>query len=373
MISMKIRENPFIKGINDPKVGTRGASLFTVSDADGRTWSVLKLLSLYNNVKVLSHPYIVTRNNQSAKVEVGIEKILRGGSELSASGGQRVKNIPVEAKIIIDIKPRIGGDDVVNIEINIDIDEFKDETSVDPTGTEARVVRQIFTNANIRDGEILALGGLIRVDTDNKENKSPILGRIPLLGWLFKSRSGSRNKTNLTVFIKPTIIMPEFRGGIGTYTKDYIKAAKQYSKAGGLFEGLRDPITRWFFRSEAEVGDIIDEFVEQYERVVSLEELRLAKNKEMAEQKTLLASVPSEQAPYPSVAPVLAAEEEVVVVDNDALLPGAANVDDTISVASVKPEKKAPEKPITESSEDQLKSLLQGAQNPLVNYFDSVG
>ncbi|WP_395004730.1 type II secretion system protein GspD, partial [Undibacterium sp.] len=67
-------------------------------------------------------------------------------------------------------------------------------------------VRSIATNVLVEDGQIIALGGLIRDDTSGAEEKVPFLGDIPFLGNLFKYNKKNRQKVNLMVFLRPTII-----------------------------------------------------------------------------------------------------------------------------------------------------------------------
>jgi hypothetical protein len=76
-------------------------------------------------------------------------------------------------------------------------------------------------------------------------------------------------KTNLTVFIRPTIIMPRLRRGVSQYTKDYLQVAKQYANEGDLFDGLQDPVTRWFFKTGTPASELIDEFIkkDEYQRI----------------------------------------------------------------------------------------------------------
>jgi general secretion pathway protein D len=71
--------------------------------------------------------------------------------------------------------------------------------------------RQILTNALIRDGEILVVGGLISEEETEVRQKTPLLGDIPILGMLFRSTSRKKQKTNLMVFIHPVILKDELQ------------------------------------------------------------------------------------------------------------------------------------------------------------------
>lgn len=366
---------------------TPGSTLFTLSDRDGRTWSVLKVLSLYKNAKVLSHPYIVARNNKEATVVVGIEKLLAGEAEGSAGGAVRVKTEKVKADTIVKIRPRIAEENMVNIEVTITINEFADETTAVAGGAEPRVIREISTNANIRSGEILSLGGLIRVENSNSESRSPILGRIPVLGWFFKQKSKARKKDNLTVFIRPTIVYPTARKAMSSYTNDYIQMAKEYSREGGLFEGLKDPITRWFFGAETETIDLIEDFVEQHERVIPLEELKIAKapdvpdvsgNKFVVTQNDLDAKIQKQEQEQDKVMLANNNTSDISSEDTNKDTHKASGeiINETITVTDLSEQKPLELKleAIEDASKDKqvanhdrLRSLLQGANNPFVS------
>ena len=112
---------------------------------------------------------------------------------------------------------------------------------------------------------MLAIGGLIRTNDADSINETPLLSRLPVIGWLFKRKAKTYRRTNLTVFIMPTIIEPRLRGGIGDYTRDYLQLTKQYA-GSHLFGTLKDPITRWFFGTGRTLTDTFaDEFIEHDE------------------------------------------------------------------------------------------------------------
>lgn len=279
--------NPFIRP-------TAGSSLLTLSDKDGHTWSVLKVLDLYQNTKILSHPYIVAVNNKPAVVKVGLQKILQGDAQDTSGGAIRVLKTKVDADITVNVTPRIGGIDAqgnasVNLQVGIEINEFA-STIVVQDGLNPMIKRNISTNANIKNGEILALGGLIKVESTNGEGKTPILGSIPVIGWFFKSKNKNLKRTTLTIFIRATAVEPEVNGKMDAYTRDYINTAKKCSEEGGLFEGLRDPVTRWFFGSENPAGDRIDDFMAINKKIISTEELKFAELKVCVEKSTVVAN-----------------------------------------------------------------------------------
>jgi general secretion pathway protein D len=234
-----------------------GSTIISLNDNDGKTWSLLEILNSFGHAKILSHPHVIATNNQEALVRIGESRLLRGEGGGTYGGAAVRKFETVNAELRVTIKPRISGGEsnIVNMQVTIDINEFLS------TANDTRTTRNVATNANIGSGSILALGGLIRTAASDSVNETPVLSRIPLIGWLFKRRQGDYVKNNLTVFISPTIIQPRLRRGIGEYTQDYIKVATDYAQESTLFDALKDPITRWFFKTESTAEEITEAFL----------------------------------------------------------------------------------------------------------------
>jgi general secretion pathway protein D len=107
--------------------------------------------------------------------------------------------------IQLEITPHISKGSMVRLEIAAEVSNI---TSVDPTnpGFVTTRKRQANTTVVIENSQMVVIGGLIRNDQTDETKKVPCLGNIPMLGWLFKTSSGSTNKTNLLIFITPHII-----------------------------------------------------------------------------------------------------------------------------------------------------------------------
>lgn len=235
-----------------------GTTALSFSDSNGKTWSLLQILKLFGHSKILTHPHVLAMHNQEAMVKVGNTRFLQDA--VSGNINPQVTNKSIEASLTVNITPRISTSEMVNMQIEIDINEFL------PSAGNARTTRKVTTNANIANGGVLAIGGLVQKNEQISANETPVLARIPLIGWFFKNKNQGIVETNLTVFICPTIIEPSVRNGIAQYTKDYIQLSKEYSNDSGLFSDLRDPITHWFFTSKREDSangneqKVIDEF-----------------------------------------------------------------------------------------------------------------
>ena len=105
----------------------------------------------------------------------------------------------------LDVLPQISDGDVIRLEI----EQIVSSISGVLTSTAGDFVlnkREITTTVLANDGEIIVLGGLVQDDEQINVAKVPILGDIPIAGKLFQSKGKSRDKTNLMVFLRPTII-----------------------------------------------------------------------------------------------------------------------------------------------------------------------
>ncbi len=248
-----------------------GSFLIAANDsATGQTWGIAQLIKLFSTSKILSHPHVIAVNNKESLISLGETRLLPDEAT-AGTAATTIRQSMQTANLTVRLTPRISAGNVVNVKINVDVNEFiAGPTTITKN---ARITRNIETNANIKSEDILALGGLISITTNNAQGETPVLGKVPILGWLFKNRNTSESKTNLTVFISPTIVEPRLRGGVGEYTKDYIGVAKTYAAEGNLFDSLRDPITRFFFASSNDSQGLVDSFLEKDELKKDLLEL----------------------------------------------------------------------------------------------------
>ncbi len=256
--------NPTSSGTNNiADFASTGTTLLSLNDNDGNTWSIWELLQLFTSTKILSHPHVMARNNKEAVVSIGqtrwlVDKV-KDISSVNYGGATTIQYKPIAANLTVKITPRISSASTVNLQVLVEIDEFISNTT--NTTNNTKNIRRLETNANIKSGGIFALGGLIRTTSTSSVKETPFLGKIPIIGWFFKSKSNDVLKNNLTVFISPTIIEPRLRDGANEYTQDYINIAKNESR-GNLFDSLTDPITRWFFAGEeVDAEKAIDKFV----------------------------------------------------------------------------------------------------------------
>ena len=172
--------------------------------------AVVSALASNADANLLSTPSIVTLDNIEAKILVGREVPFRTGSFTTTGDGTSNPFTTVNREdggVELMVTPHIFGDGGVRLEVSQNITNVLN-TQVGGT-TFADVVtskRSIETTVLAQDGETIVLGGLIQDDVSDTESRVPVLGSIPVMGNLFKSKTSTRGKTNLLVFLRPTII-----------------------------------------------------------------------------------------------------------------------------------------------------------------------
>ncbi|MDY0132688.1 MAG: type II secretion system secretin GspD [Desulforegulaceae bacterium] len=165
------------------------------------------VISAYKNDKnmnILSTPQIMTLDNQTAKISVGknIPYLIKAttGTD-NAYSNYEYKDVGV----LLEITPQINQDGLVKLKI------FQEVSRIDSVAGEfgelpTTLKRNIETTVVVEKSNTVVLGGLIDESFAESENKVPCLGDIPILGYLFKTRGSSKDKTNMYVFITPHIV-----------------------------------------------------------------------------------------------------------------------------------------------------------------------
>ena len=158
---------------------------------------------------VLSTPNLVTLDNEEAEIFVGQELSIPTGS--FANSGTSTSSVnpftTFERKqvgIRLKVKPQINEGDAIRLDIEQSVDGVAGGAA--GAGDIVTSERSIKTTILVDDGKMLVLGGLIKDDLVETEQKVPLLGDIPLLGALFRYKSVKKVKTNLMVFLRPTIL-----------------------------------------------------------------------------------------------------------------------------------------------------------------------
>jgi general secretion pathway protein D len=164
--------------------------------------AVIRAFQDDKDVNILSTPQLLTTDNEEAKINVG--KNVPYQTTVSTSDNDTFNSFEYrDVGITLTITPHISKDRLVRLNIALEVTDLESETlELQPT----TLKRTIDTTVIVQDKNTIVIGGLIDDSFAVSEFKVPLLGDIPLLGWLFKSRGTNREKSNLFVFLTPRVI-----------------------------------------------------------------------------------------------------------------------------------------------------------------------
>lgn len=179
-------------------------SLFAIADPFGDTpnfAAIIQALESQSNTNLLSTPSVMTLDNSEAFITVG------NTVSFTTSGDGSTDNPFIyerqDVGTTLSVVPHIQQDGSVRLEVDQVVESLLGNAQeLNPTTSK----RQVKTEVLVRDGQTIVLGGLISDTVIETEQRVPILGKIPILGFLFKSTSVSTVKTNLMIILRPTII-----------------------------------------------------------------------------------------------------------------------------------------------------------------------
>ncbi len=236
----------------DPSLLPSGLTLGAGRFLDSGTNFALLLRALRgdSNTNILQTPSIITLDNEEAEIKVAQEvPFLTGSFTNTGVGNQQGQVNPFqtiqreEVGTILKITPQINEGDAVMLKI-----EQEDSSVAQGTSGAVDLItnkRTVTTTVLVDDGGVVVLGGLISDTARESENRVPILGSIPLIGELFKTRSGAKEKRNLMLFIRPTIIRDGAQAAIETNAKYNVVRNQQLQRRKGkvtLLPGERQPL-----------------------------------------------------------------------------------------------------------------------------------
>jgi general secretion pathway protein D len=168
----------------------------------------LNALTQVTDVKVISSPSLTVMDNNTAVLQIGDQVPITTATAVGVGGGGApiVSSISYrDTGVILAITPRINASGRVLLEIEQEVSSVATTTSSDIDSPTIKQ-RRIKTNVFVKDGQALALGGMIQTSSSASKSQVPFLGDIPLLGTMFKSKDGEAAKTELIIIITPHVI-----------------------------------------------------------------------------------------------------------------------------------------------------------------------
>ncbi len=194
-------------GINVPGVSS-GSGSSTTTNVPG-FFAALQFAQANTDVNILSTPNILTLDNQEAEIKVGQKVPFPSASATTIGGSLQTTFTREDVALSLKIKPQISEGGNIRMEVTQEDrnvlpadQQSANAASAGPSTTE----RSIKTHIVASNGQTVVLGGLIKDKYQNAIHKIPVLGDIPILGYLFKTKTKSKEKVNLVVFLTPHII-----------------------------------------------------------------------------------------------------------------------------------------------------------------------
>jgi MSHA biogenesis protein MshL len=197
-------------------IGGTVAGLIQVTDIT----KLLSLLETQGSVQVLSSPRVSTVNNQKAVIRVGSDEyFVTGISSNQTANAAAITNTPnIELSsffsgISLDVTPQISETGEVILHIHPVVSEVTDQQKVFTVGDQEfalplalRGVRESDSIVKAANGQVIVLGGLMTESTNNVDGKRPLLGDIPLVNSLFKTKRKAKSKTELVILLRPIVV-----------------------------------------------------------------------------------------------------------------------------------------------------------------------
>ncbi|MDH5784169.1 MAG: type IV pilus secretin PilQ [Chromatiales bacterium] len=189
--------------VNLPATGGRLA--LAILGADYLVDLELSALQTEGRGEVLSNPRVITSNQKSASIEQGVEIPYQESSSSGATSTAFKK-----AVLSLNVTPQITPDDRVVMDLTVN----KDSVGGIYSGIPSINTRSITTQVLVDNGDTVVLGGVYEQSVSEGETKVPLLGDIPLIGMLFRSKSRKESKQELLIFVTPKILSDKMSAGL---------------------------------------------------------------------------------------------------------------------------------------------------------------
>ena len=223
---------PIVGGLtfDEKKSAPEGAILQLGSDRFG---ALISALASSTRSNLLSTPSLLTLDNQEAEIIVGQNVPFKTGSYATNSNGADNPFTTVERKdvgISLKIKPYINEGSTLRLEVEQEVSDIAPTVSGVDSADLITNKRALKSTILADDGEIIVIGGLIRDSVRTQQSGVPLLRDIPYLGALFRWKRDTQTKSNLMVFLRPTIVRT--KADLSEVSDQRYNALRDLSKPG---------------------------------------------------------------------------------------------------------------------------------------------
>ncbi|MBW2439098.1 MAG: type II secretion system secretin GspD [Deltaproteobacteria bacterium] len=169
--------------------------------------AIVNAVKTDDDFRILSTPQVLTTDNEEARITVGENRPYQTRSTTDVSGGTFESFEYRDVGKILKITPHVTEGRLVRMQINLEVTAIDASATALTSATQpVTLKRTVDTTVIVSDSQTIVIGGLIDDTTTLTETKVPVLGDIPILGWLFKDQAETNQKTNLYIFLTPRVI-----------------------------------------------------------------------------------------------------------------------------------------------------------------------
>jgi general secretion pathway protein D len=171
---------------------------------------LIRALQTDSNTNILSTPTLLTLDNEEAKIVIGQNlPFITGSYAVSAAATTPTPFQTIERKdvgLTLKLKPQISEGGTVRLQIYQEVSSVDNASTLASSSGPVTNKRSVESSVLVNDGQIVVIGGLIQDQYTDGVEKIPFLGDLPLIGGMFRYNTRTRNKTNLMVFLQPTLL-----------------------------------------------------------------------------------------------------------------------------------------------------------------------
>ncbi len=218
-------------------------SSFRLNAMFGDFEAAIDLLETQGSVQVLSSPRIATVNNQKAVIKVGSDEFfvtdistntVTAGSAINTNDSPELT--PFFSGIALDVTPQISDEGEVTLHIHPTVSEVQEQQKLisgEVVPLAASTIRESDSIVRARDGQVIVIGGLMQTSEKDNGASVPGLGRIPLLGYVFKQKTRDVKKSELVILLKPIVVDSNSERMALQRSLDHVESLKQALKRRG--------------------------------------------------------------------------------------------------------------------------------------------
>jgi len=204
----------------------------------------LRALNEDSDAEFLANPRIVTADNMEATIKVVTQRpvpSLNFNEQTATATFGGFDNYEFGSTLVV--RPSVNKDNFINLTVRPEISNSNQDATfvIDSSVVSAPIIdtRILESNVLIKSGNTLVIGGLLQDQTTKARNKVPILGDIPVIGYLFQERLNARTKRNLLVFVTPTVIDPETGTGLENQIYGLRYSGEEFADPNGWLNNAR--------------------------------------------------------------------------------------------------------------------------------------